>query len=127
MTLQNSHVWYGKGNNVGENWAGVLGWSFCETVFCLCFALLDLLSFTMVIFLCQCFCDYPIPCQSTLSHLHVCIFPAFFIAVQLFYTLTFLCTAVSGVLVLMLMLCIDEDRETCFLRAIAVLMALSGG
>ena len=45
----------------------------------------------------------------------------------MFYTLTFVSTAVSGVLVLMLILCIDEDREACFLRTIAVLMGLSGG
>ncbi|XP_043230004.1 uncharacterized protein LOC122385652 [Amphibalanus amphitrite] len=44
----------------------------------------------------------------------------------MFYTLTFMCTATSGVLVLMLMFCIDEDRETCFLRVIATLMGLSG-
>ncbi|XP_037078955.1 uncharacterized protein LOC119101096 isoform X2 [Pollicipes pollicipes] len=52
--------------------------------------------------------------------------PPFFIAVQMFYTLCFLCTAVSAVLVVMLILCIDEDREVCFLRTMAVLMALSG-
>ena len=51
---------------------------------------------------------------------------AFFIAVQLFYTLTFMCTAAGGVLVVMLELCIDEHRETCFLRVIAALMGLSG-
>jgi len=52
--------------------------------------------------------------------------PPFFIVVQMFYTLCFLCTAISAILVLILILCIDEDREVGFLRAIAGLMGLSG-
>lgn len=53
------------------------------------------------------------------------LMPGFFVAVQFFYTLVFICALLAGGLLAALFLCVDPDRQPLALRAMALLMLLS--
>ena len=57
----------------------------------------------------------------------VCVLAAFFVAVQLFFTLCFLACLLASVMVMGAVCCMDNEREGTFLKVTSFVLGFAGG